>query len=723
MSTPDEKPTRRSIYIGVLVFVTSVALLVALLIPASSTLSQAPFQVGSVMPRDIQAPFALSYESVVLTIKLRERRSAEVEPVYRPPETAIARRQLERARSALTYISAVRADAYADTEQKLVDLATLEYIQLRQDTASSILGLSSARWQTVQQETLMVLEQVMRSTIREDRLYEIRQNIPSLISLSLPEDQANIVADLVSAFVVPNSLYDQALTRAARQQARDSVLPVVRSFATGETIIQSGSVLTEEDVEALQQYHLDTPRYKWEELVSSIVLVLVVMGFLWIYVRRKPALTKDAPAMRSLAVIALLYILFLVSARLIIPDHTVIPYLFPLAGYGLVVAALFEVELALTTALPLAVMVSFGLPYALELTLFYIFTSLFGVLVLGRAKRITSFFWSGATIAVSGTAVVIIYRLPQPATDWIGIATLMAASTANGVASASIALLMQFFLAQILGKTTSLQLMELSRPDHPLLQLLLRSAPGTYQHSLQVANLAEQAAERIGADPLLTRVGALYHDVGKAINSIFFIENQVPGEANPHDELDPSVSAAIIIRHVKDGLELARKYRLPRRIQEFISEHHGDMITRYQYSKALEASNGDENRLDKNRFRYLGPRPQSHETAIVMLADGCEARVRAERPKDENELRTLIKKLIDQRVACGALDEAALTLRDLDLMVDSFTATLRGIYHPRIQYPGLEEVTPGAEETPPEVAPVVARAEPAAEPDPPDHSQ
>jgi cyclic-di-AMP phosphodiesterase PgpH len=297
---------------------------------------------------------------------------------------------------------------------------------------------------------------------------------------------------------------------------------------------------------------------------------------------------------------------------------------------------------------------------------------------------------------------VIVYRLPQPETDMLGLLTLVGSAGIYGAASAGLTLLLQFFLAQLLGLTTALQLMELSRPDHPLLQLILRGAPGTYQHSLQVANLAEQAAERIGGDALLTRVGALYHDAGKIADPIFYIENQVPGNPNPHDELDPVISAAIIIQHIPKGLELARKYKLPRRIQDFISEHHGDSITRYQYTKALEAAGRDESKVDMNDFRYPGPAPQSRETALLMLADGCEARVRADHPRNEEELRELIKEVVDLNVRIGSLKHTDLTLQDLESIIDSFTTTLRGIYHPRIKYPKLEALPEVLQESYPE---------------------
>jgi hypothetical protein len=260
----------------------------------------------------------------------------------------------------------------------------------------------------------------------------------------------------------------------------------------------------------------------------------------------------------------------------------------------------------------------------------------------------------------------------------------------NGFASASLTLVLQYFLAQILGLTTPLQLLEISRPDFSLLQFFLRNAPGTYQHSLQVANLAEQAAENIGADALLTRVGALFHDVGKAMNPAFFIENQAHGDINTHEDLDPADSSAAITQHVLDGIKLARKYRLPRRIDDFILEHHGTMLTRYQYNQAVEAAGGDETKVDAQKFRYPGPSPRSRETAILMLADGTEARVRAGRPSNEEELRDIVRSSIEFTLTSGQLDYTQLTLSDITKIADSFVTTLRGSFHPRIEYPKVK---------------------------------
>jgi putative nucleotidyltransferase with HDIG domain len=460
----------------------------------------------------------------------------------------------------------------------------------------------------------------------------------------------------------------------------------VRSYVAGQTVVSQGEVLDEADVEALQELGLIQPESNWQDLVSAAALVLLMGVLMALYLPRVEALYFNQA--RGLALLAVLFLTFLVVARITIPTHVVLPYIFPLAAYSLTVMALFGAELAMVTALPLAILTSYSLPNALDLTFYYLLGSLFGVLVLGGAQRITAFFRAGATIVISGSIVILVFRLSS--TDTVGLATLIGAAAFNGLASAGLAVLLQFFLAQFLGMVSPMQLMELTRPDHPLLKRLLNEAPGTYQHSLQLANLAEQAAERVGADPLLTRVGALYHDIGKALTPVFFIENQVPGFTNPHDSLDPLESSGIILSHITDGLELGQEYRLPRRILDFIAEHHGTMVTRYQYITAVKAAGGDDSQVDKEQFRYPGPRPQSRETAILMLADGCEARVRAERPASEEELAVLIRSVIDARMASGQLDDTDLTLRELTEIQESFVATLRGIYHPRVKYPKLD---------------------------------
>lgn len=680
-------PRQRVFYL-LLILVGMALALLAILLPSLLTPALPAPKAGQVAQSNYRAPTTFTYVSQIITDQRREAAARAVIPVYTAPDARIARQQLESLSATLTYITSVRADVYASTQQKLDDLAALDTVRITQDVAATLLELTDTRWQTVQQEAFDVLERVMRGEIRQDSLDAARQRVPLLVSLALAEKQAQVVAGLVTAFVAPNSQYSESMTEEARQKARDGVVLYSRTLVAGETIVSQGEVFTAEDIEALEQAGLAQPESRLPNLVSASGLVLLLTALQVLYFRRERIHLARDP--RSMTLIVILFVVFAFAARLTLPARTVIPYAFPLAAYGLIIAALFGAESAIILALGLSILAAYGLSNVLDLTLYYALQSLFGILILRRARRMSAFFYAGAAIAIAGIVVVAVYRLPN--TDAIGFATLMGAALFNGLASAGITLMLQFVLAQFLGMTTPMQLVELSRPDHPLLQLLLRDASGTYQHSLQVANLAEQAAERIGVDPLLTRIGALYHDIGKSLSPMFFIENQLPGFINPHDVLEPVESAEVIIRHVADGYELGRKARLPRSVLSFILEHHGTLLTRYQYVKALQAVKGDASKVDMEKFRYPGPRPQSRETAILMLADGSEARVRAERPKNEEDLHKLIQEVIRDRIDNGQLDDTRLTMRDLNIIADSFAATLRGIYHPRVKYPKMEAI-------------------------------
>ncbi|OQY31141.1 MAG: hypothetical protein B6243_08975 [Anaerolineaceae bacterium 4572_5.2] len=531
--------TRRQATLRVILLITaSVIAFAALVMPLALRPTALPLQAGDVAPRDLNAPYATEYISEALTEDARQAAGLMVAAVYAPADPSIARQQIETLRAALQYITTVRADENATPEQKSSDLSALAAIQLQPETIDRILNLTDAHWDTIQQESLSVLEQVMRNTIHQSDLDTVRRSVPSRVSLALSETQAQLVAELATAFIVPNSLYSQELTEAARQSARDAVEPVVQTYKSGETIVESGAIISSANLEALETLGLIQPKQQWPDYVGAGALALTLAVFVGLYfVRRRPPLADD---LRSLIVVAIVFLIFLIGARLTIPNHTIIPYLFPIPAFGLLVATLFGVNTGLVLSFALSLLATYGLSNALDLTPYYLLTSLIGILTLKEARRVWSFVRSGIMISVIGVAMLLTYWLPFTITDWVGAVTLVGAAVFNGVASASLTLLLQFFLAQLLGLTTALQLLEISRPDAPLLQFFLRAAPGTYQHSLQVANLAEQAAERIGADALLVRVGALFHDVGKAKNPLFFIENQTPGSINTHQDLDPA---------------------------------------------------------------------------------------------------------------------------------------------------------------------------------------
>jgi hypothetical protein len=693
MSAPDGAPAGagwldpRSYWLLAALLVTAGLAFTALLAFQGDAIGELNLSAGSVAPQDIQAPFSLTYQSEILTQRQRDAAVSAVTPVYTTPDTQVARDQLEALRATLTFITTVRADQFATLEEKYADLILLLDATFPPETATAILKLSTEQWQTIQQEALLVLQQVQRGAIRPEQVDDALRSIPSLVNLSLPETQANIVVTLVGLYVAPNSFFSEDLTAAKRQEAADAVPAVEEHFVAGELIVARGRVLTEEHIEALQQFGLlETGSNNLVTIKAGILLALAAaIASLYLYSAR-----EILQNVRQVVFVCAAFLIFLYAGRILAIGHVVIPFAFPTAAFGLLLASLFSTLPGLMLPISLSLLLTFGMPNALELTLYYFLTTIFAVLMLGRSQRIIAFFWAGIGAASVGAAIVAASRMLDPNTDLTGLTTLIGAAFVYGLASSGLAILLQFVSAKWLGKTTNLQLVELTRPEHPLLRYTLLNAPGTYQHSLQVANLAELAAERIGADPLLTRVGALYHDAGKACNPQYFIENQIPGTPNLHDALTPLESARIIIRHVTDGAQLAREHRLPQPITRFILEHHGTTLTRYQYVRAVNEAGGDKSLVDAAAFTYPGPRPHSRETALVMLADGCEARARSERPPTEYALRNLIKETVDNRIAEHQLDEVNLTPRDINAIIEVFLSTLKGVHHPRIEYPKMD---------------------------------
>lgn len=643
-------------------------------------------KINDVAQQDILAPYATSFTSVILTEQSREQAASSVAAIYDPPDSQTARQQLENLEAALSFLEAIRLDLNSSMEVKLQDISLLQDVQFTSESTLELIELSEPRWQVVKLESVSVLEQVMRTEIRDEEISEALRSIPALVSISMPDHEARIVRSLVSGYVASNAQYNETATQNVRQQAREAVDPVIKTFAEGETIIGRGQLVNALHIEAMEIYGLLKQPEAWKEITYRFLLVLTLLLLFVLYFQRtKPERLHTAKISFTAS---FLLVLGTLGLQIMIPGHAILPYLFPAATIPMLLAILINPGAGILGAIFIGALGGYMSPRGLEIMLYISLSGIIGALVIQKAERLSSFFWAGLASSMTSIAIVVVFRFSDPGTDLIGNISLISSGVISGLLSASLSFGLLLLLGKLLGIMTSLQLIELARPDHPLLQMLLRNAPGSYQHSLQVANLAEQAARTIGANPELTRVGALHHDVGKALNPQCFIENQVPGQ-NIHDQLDPISSARIILDHVTDGLSLAQKYRLPERVQAFISEHHGSSITSYQYRKALKAADGDRSLVNKKDFTYPGPRPQSRETAILMLADSVEAKARALKPENEDAIDELVRSIIQDRLNMHQLDDTALTLQDLNYIRQSFVSTLKGMYHPRIPYPEI----------------------------------
>jgi hypothetical protein len=662
----------------------SIALAAVIFALPFNTLGTLALREGEPAAQDILAQRTVSYTSDLLTQNAREAAAAAVPEIYDPPDSRIARQQVLLLRDVLDYINTVRADTLAAPGQKRDDLTALRDVPLTPVMADALLQLGPTEWASVSAEALSVLEQVMRSQVRADQLDDVRRSLPVRVGVDLNDSQSAAVVVLVGPLIAPNSLYNESAMVAARSTAQQGVAPVTKTIVRGQAVLTRGRVVTAEDLEALRALGLLQPEFNWQIVASSVLAVLVVGALLVMYVRRfNPEIARSP---KLVFLIGVLVNVFLLAAQLMVPNRVLMPYFLPAAALAMLLTVLTTPNLAITVAVAMGALVGYIAGSNLELTIYIAMGGLVAAIALGRGERVDLFFWAGLSSSLAGIGILLIFRVVNPSTDFIGLAQLVAASVINGGISAALTLMIFFAIGGVFDITTSLQLVELSRPDHPLLRFILRNAPGTYQHSLQIANLAEQAAERINAHAMLVRVGALYHDCGKALHPQYFIENQLD-QTNVHETLDPATSAHVIIRHVTDGLEMARKHRLPSRIKDFIAEHHGTLMTMYQYRRALEAASGEASKVDADRFRYPGPRPRSRETALLMLADGCEAKTRSDRPRTEEDIDRIVKGVIEDRLSKGQLDDTDLTLRDLQRIRESFVNTLRGVFHPRVQYP------------------------------------
>lgn len=655
------------------------------ILPSSSKVT---LEEGEVAPRDVLATRSLKYESTVLTEAKRKAAVDSVRPIYDPPDPSVESEQTQLARQILDYIENVRYDDFATEDQKKSDLAAISDLTLPESVTEALLNIEDDdTWRAIDAQVIRLLERAMSGEVREDNIQAIKDGLSNLISSSYGETEVRIITAIVNDLIRVNAFFNEELTSQAKADAAANVPVEVRTFARGQMIIREGEIATAAHIEALEQFGLlQGTKRRVERFVGGLVAMGLVTLLLGMYIRQfQPKIFVD-PAYMIL--LGCMFLVFLAGVRLIDPESETRLYFYPSSGLAFLVASLVGPQFAIVVIATLAALAGFMTGDSLELATLILVTGTFGVLSLGRSQRLNSYFTAWGVIFLAGLAVTVVFALGRddtPAVVTVGIQ--IAGVLVNGLFSIAVALFGLIIVGSVLNIPTNFKIIELLAPDHPLLKRLLREAPGTYQHSLQVANLAELAAERIGANASLVRVAAMYHDVGKILNPHFFVENQADS-INPHDTLDnPYQSAKIITGHVTEGARLARRYHLPARLRDFILEHHGTTQVIYFYRKALdEATNGEI--VDIDQFSYPGPRPQSRETAILMLADGCESSVRARRPQSREDVRETVDYIFEKRLQSGELDDSGLTLNDLRELRDSFLTALQGIYHPRIAYPG-----------------------------------
>ena len=652
-------------------------------------------EVGELAPADVLAPRTIVFDSAIETETARREQRAAVPPQYDyRAETAstLTSRQLGVLADLLAPVDAAFEPEVKPQERAIVLAEQPPGLSGR--ARETLAALASERWALVGAESARVLGLVQRAELRDADLEAVRRNLGERFSAALTDAERGLATEIVAPLLVPNATYSEALTSAARDAAAAAVEPVSYTIRQGEVIVESGQQVTPLEVTKLEAFGLTEARLDVARLAGWLMLaaLVVVLLLAWIW-RYRQELWHRA---RALALLGLVLLLTALVYKLT-AGRSIMPFFVPGAGASMLVAILLGAGPAMMVTAMLSFLAGASNGLSLELAAYVFVGGMTGVIAVRRGDRVGIFVQAGLAIVVANMVVVSIFSL-LGARDLTGVLQLWGASIAAGAGSAVAAVGTFQAVGNLFGILTVFQLLELANPSQRLLRRLVLETPGTYHHSLMVGNLAERAAEAIGADPLLARVAAYYHDVGKLANPGAFIENQA-GAANVHDELPPAASAQLLKSHVTEGIDVAYREKLPKPLIAFIPQHHGTTRLSYFWSKArdeaaapfggLETAAGlaAADALDEGPFRHNGPRPQTKEAAILMLADGVEASVRSLTKQDEPTIRAMVNRIIDDRLEDGQFDECDLTLRDVEHIREAFVAQLLGMYHQRIAYP------------------------------------
>ncbi|MGN0754685.1 MAG: HDIG domain-containing metalloprotein [Aristaeellaceae bacterium] len=571
-------------------------------------------------------------------------------------------------------------------------------ISLTAYQARVLLSTQSESFNTMVSEVRTAVENALNTTIREGQVSSSINNINAICKYRVDSDLTNsIVPVVLNAVIRPNMVVDEVATEAARQAARDSVEPVI--YKQGQNIVREGERVSSYQIAMLSALglldsaHIDLAVYGGAALMvlASVTLLVLMLNML------------NPEALREPRRVIVIMLVMLISVGLgVLCVKLINVHLVPVALGAMLLTGLLGSRVGLTAGISLSVILaslsagSNG-AYAQEMVPL-LMTGIIGSVVAvkflaGKPQRVRTVI-CGVLVAGVNVALMMAHGL-MTAADLHNTMSNAVWSMAGGVISGLIAVGFQPVFEAAFNLATPSKLLELANPNQPLLRRLLMEAPGTYHHSIIVANLSEAAAERIGANPLLARTGAYFHDIGKLKRPLYFKENQ-RGD-NPHDRTDPYVSAAILTAHTSDGLALAQRFHLPPEIQRIIVEHHGDTPVMYFYHKALQQADGKP--VDIKDFRYGGTRPSTKESAIVMLADTIEAAVRSMADPTPQAIQRFIERLVRGKIEDGQLSNSPLSLLDIDGICEAFSAVLSGVFHERIEYPTVQ-LAPDAKAAP-----------------------
>ncbi|MDF2628627.1 MAG: hypothetical protein K0R39_2458 [Symbiobacteriaceae bacterium] len=649
-------------------------------------------QEGDIAPRDIEAPQEIVNR--LATERRKEAAAAAVPPVQKV-DPALLKEAEDIVNYSFTRVRTIRELPNMEPAAKVTELTKQLNLgaNVTPQTYTALLNAEERLLDLARIDALKIVRTALQTPIYKADVQDIRDKIDKETdpyTIETKEPWLKIFTKEVSKGTIKSNLVvDAEQTQQLRELAAAREENTV-TWKVGQLIVKKGEPVTDEQYAGLVDLRLVGNATDYRSIVGTAVLSAVMVGLMALYMSRyRSDLLDHDRKMFLLGVIGIGTLGLSLVMKAFGNLGPGVAYLMPVAVNGMLVSILLDTRAALLQNALLALLVGLSTEVdQVNFALVALVGSTVASYAVSRVESRTDIYRAGLMVSAANVLTIIgIYMVKAypllSARPWIDAGL----GAANGILAAMVATGALPVFESLFGILTPLKLLELSNPNHPLLKKLLVEAPGSYHHTILVSNLCEAGAEAVGADTTLARVGAYYHDIGKTKRPYFFVENQFGGE-NPHDKLPPSLSALIITSHVKDGLEMAREARLPREIIDFIPEHHGTTLVGYFYHKANKE--GQSEFVLEDDFRYEGPKPRSKETAILMLADSCEASVRAIRQKGSltvDQIESQVKRIIDDRLKQGQLDDCDLTLRDLDTLKRTFVKVLSGVHHARVEYP------------------------------------
>lgn len=641
---------------------------------------------NGISKKDIIAQKTLTVIDTKRTEQHRKEVAQKVDPILTPAEDDFIKTNLETLENSIWQIR--KKDVPMDVKREEVSLLfDITDKSKKEFVISFLLKSEDTALREAFEKSTLTLQNILGKGITE-KDFE-RNNIDNIILNNLVSNvsrrQISIINALLSQIIVPNLVVDEFATEIARKNAESSVKPYEITFQKGDKILFEGEPVTRLKRDALRQAGYNVYELNWQGLLAIYVLVSLATLIFINYMRFFEKQFFEAKYLSLMAVLSLL----LTGIAVVIPTGFS-PYVLPIPAYVLLLAIFTNPRVAFVAITVLLTVLTTGMQYPAQFIVAFVLLSLATMVTVSQIRYSRRFDLIKAGFLISLTGVVIVLAIYLLERCLIDVSNGLIFKNSifvilNGIVSSMIALGTLPLFESLFKIITPYGLAELADHNQPLLKRLQFEAPGTYHHSLMVSNLCEAAAEAIGANPILARVGAFYHDIGKLKRPLFFVENQSYfGIENPHTKLSPRVSKMVITAHPKDGVELAKEYGLPAVISNFILQHHGEGLASYFYNQAIKEE-GAEN-VKEEQFRYTGPKPNMKETAILMIADAVESAVRSLKNPTSEEIEQIIDKIIVERLNDGQLADSPLTLHDIKVIAATFSRILRGMQHNRIKY-------------------------------------